>query len=221
MAAIGAGVGALAPSDASGNERFLLAALAALAAPLLAYAVALLWSLLRAPFRQRRELITRLTGMDAVPQPVMAMVPEIDRRERKPISYEGSYFLSVAFVRVYNAQEFGGEEGTARNVTPEVKVFGPGDQLLFHQKGWDQMASRDFTTGQEEHALWIAAKREKDEGCFLIQQQDATSVKALSDGVYSVEVTLRGYLPNGPVTEHFVLTSQGLESGLTFRNEES
>jgi hypothetical protein len=220
IAAVGAGAGAIAPSDASTATRFLTGLVLALAAPLLAYSIALLWSLARAPFRQRRELISALDPADS-PQPELRMEAAVDQRERKPMGMEAKYQISVAFVRVFNAQEDGGEDATAEHVTPEIKIFGPGDKLISHHKGWDVNAWRDFTTGQEEHALWLVAKRRDQEGCFLIRQEDAAVEQRLADGAYVAEITLRGWHPKAPVRKRFVFSSRGVGTDITLEDEKS
>jgi hypothetical protein len=139
LLAVGAGVGAIAPTDVSAGKRFLTAVLLALAGPLLAYSAALLWSLLRAPFRQRRELIAHVARSQTTPQPLLAMEAAIEQRNVNPLSFDSRYHLSVAFVRVYNAQEEGGEAATAQHISPEVKIFGPGGQPISHHKGWISM----------------------------------------------------------------------------------
>jgi hypothetical protein len=220
MAALGAGVGALAPSDAAAATRFLVAALAALGAPLLAYSIALLWSFIRAPFRQRKELIAHLARSESAPQPLMRMEAAVDVKDVFSINL-GSQpkQLSVAFVRVYNAQELGGPGATAEHVTPEVKVYAPGDELVFHHKGWDVNAWRDFTTSQEEHALWLIAKQRDADGCYIIREETAKPVKRLNDGTYVAEITLRGYMPDGPIRKRFVFTSRGSGTDLSFEEE--
>jgi hypothetical protein len=91
--------------------------------------------------------------------------------------------------------------------------------LVFHHKGWDISAWRDFTTSQEEHALWLVAKRQDSKGCFLIGEQGATPVKHLNDDAYVAEITLRGFLPHGPIHKRFVFSSQGSGTDLSFEEE--
>ena len=205
MSALGAGIGALAPSDASSGRRFLTAALAALLTSLIAYLVALIWSFVRAPFRQRRELIEHLTTSD--PLPIMVMEPAIDIRNiERPIFDDKTSEpeiiqdrLFIAFVRVYNAQDLGGEKATAQHITPEVEIFAPGDRLVFHYKGWDTIAWRDFTASQEEHALWLAAKWESESGCFVTRGIEAKPLKSLPDNAYSIKVTSNASSTRAPL----------------------
>jgi hypothetical protein len=221
LAAVGAGVGAMAPSDVSTGRRFLTAVILALAAPLLAYVIALLWSFSRAPFRQRRELIARLSSAEQMARPLMTMEPQVDIRTSTEFGLlHETRHLSVAFIRVYNAQERGREEATAKHVSPEIKVFAPGDRLVFHHKGWDVKAWRDFTTGQEEHAFWLVAKRRDAEGCFIVQEENARSVMDLPDGVYVAELTLRGYMRESPIRKRFVFSSRGIGKDLSLEEEQ-
>lgn len=219
IAAVGAGVGAIVPDDVSIGERFLAAVLLALAAPLLAYSAALLWSVLRAPFRQRRELVAFTTRSQSGPQPLLRMETAIEHRGFPPMNFGSSHHLSVGFVRVYNAQEEGGEAATAEHVSPEIKIFNSDDKLISHHKGWDINAWRDFTTSQEEHALWLVAKQRDKEGCFLIRQQDASAVQHLADGTYVAEITLRGFRPSVPTCKRFVFSSCGPDTDLTLEEE--
>jgi hypothetical protein len=185
LTVLGGAAGAIAPADASTAEKALTTVLAGLAAIVLSYLLALLWSLCRAPFRQRSELI-ELHNPDDKPQPILVMKPAIEIREEKGISFGGTSGPGrcfVAFIRVFNAQEQGGPAATAEHVTPELKVFNGAGETIYERKGWDEgLVSRQFTTSQEEHALWLAAKWERRSGCDLIEEKKAKRVKALSDG---------------------------------------
>jgi hypothetical protein len=216
LAAVGAGIGAIVPTDISAAERFGTAVVLALGAPLLTYLVAFLWCFVVAPFHQRRELIAFFVDKTRAPQPLLTMEAAIEVRQGLSMS---SVRESVAFVRVYNAQERGGAAATAEHVSPEVKVYGTDKALLYHHKGWDINAWRDFTTNGEEHALWLAAKQRDQPDCYLIKRQDTTSVKSLATGIYLVEITLRGYRPEEPLRKRFVLTNAGPETDLTLEED--
>jgi hypothetical protein len=220
LGAAGAALAELAPSDASTLTKVLFAGGTAFGAFLASYVLTFVWTFLRTPLRQRREAIEILTLDD--PQPIMIIEPALDERQGSRITDKRDRLgqpvladdrLLIAFLRVYNGQEQGDEAATARHVLPEVKIF-DGHAEVYHWKGWDELAYREFTTVQEEHAFWLAAKWRNQPGWFVIRHKNATPVKALPEGEYRVEFTLRGYFPDNPLRREFSLTASGDGLGL-------
>jgi len=226
--AAGAAAAELAPADATTAGRFLFTGATALGAFLVSYLLTLGWSVLRAPFRQRRELIDFLDPGKTDFRPELMTVPGVETRSGAHDSGKKDRFgqpvlaedtMRVAQIRVFNGQEHGGEAASAKHVIPELRVYG-GDDLVFHWKGWDTTAWRDFTTGQEEHALWIAAKWESEAECFVIRTQNAEAVKLLPAGSYRVELILRCHFPDGPIRREFTLVNHGAAAGLDLHSVE-
>lgn len=222
LGALGSGVTELAPNDASTGARVLFAALTALCAFALSYLLTLAWSIARAPFRQRRELIAFADPDRLTHQPILITEPALETRSGRWASDERDRLgmpklvedqKLLALIRVFNAQEEGGEQASAKHVIPELSIF-DGKECVFNWKGWDVLAWREFTTGHEEHALWIAAKWKGRSGFDIIRTSDAQAIKTLTDGSYRVELILRGYFPESPIRRDFTLTSHGPNADL-------
>jgi hypothetical protein len=213
---LGAGLGALAPNDASVGRQVATAIGGAIAAVILAYSTPLLFLFLRTPFRQRRELVGHLQpGND--PEPDLVLEPKVDLREEKPMGLKTGPVpvRSLAYLRAYNAREEGGDAAKAEHVAVEIKVFAPGDELVYQGKGWETGEWREFSTGREEDAVWVVAKWREDEGCFIVRDKKAKVVQALPDGSYVVEITLRCHKPPTPITKRFIFNSGGRGTDLS------
>jgi hypothetical protein len=116
-------------------------------------------------------------------------------------------YTSWATIRVYNARQRGGERAKAEHVSPEI-VIRSGETELFRWKGWDTGAWRDFTTAQEEHALWIAVKVRSEENYAALEGHRDQRGPTLSEPELDVCLTLRGYNIE-PMVERFRLRSRG------------
>jgi hypothetical protein len=213
-----AGVGALAPADGSGTERFLIPVAAALGAFLLSYVLAAAWSLLLAPIRQRAELAEIVKTSAADPKPTLTMEPGVaESEEPMPTNEVDSFGQPVkakdtrydALIHVKNSQKQGGERAIAKHVTAVLEVLDPSGDVLYERTGWDSGAWRHFTTSGERHGLLVAVKWRREAECLLVQEPGEEPARRLPVGGYDVKLTLWGYQPEEPVVARFVLSNRG------------
>jgi hypothetical protein len=107
---------------------------------------------------ERDEAKRELAALQEPPDIDFDVIPRINLKMR-PIpgdwDEDDTYaYDSEAFLRVRNAAEGGGQEATARGVTPEIEVAGA------RHVGWDIGASRDFPPTRVEHVIYVAFKRQ-------------------------------------------------------------
>jgi hypothetical protein len=80
---------------------------------------------------------------------------------------ERDQVIASAGVSIWNGRDAGGDRARARGVVPQVEVFTPDGQRLYHYVGWAATNGRDFPATREEERLKLAEKV-KGEDHYLI-----------------------------------------------------
>ena len=110
--------------------------------------------------------------------------------------------IATAGVSIWNGRDAGGDRARARGVVPQVEVFTPDGQRLYHHVGWATRNDRDFPATREEERLKLAEKVKGEDHYFIghcspLRHSTATYVEG--------RLTLRGANLPRPVIYKFSL----------------
>lgn len=110
--------------------------------------------------------------------------------------------ISQAGVSVWNGRDAGGDRACARGVVPQVEVFTPDGQRLYHHVGWEVTNTRDFPATREEERLKLAEKV-ADEDFYLIGH--CSPFRHCRQRYVEGRLTLRGANLSRPIVFRFSL----------------
>lgn len=118
------------------------------------------------------------------------------------VRLEGDKMVANAGVSIWNGRDAGGDRACARGVVPQVEVFTPDGQRLYHHVGWATKNDRDFPATREEERLKLA-EQIKGEDRYLIGH--CSPFRHCRVSYVEGRLTLRGANLSRPVVYKFSL----------------
>lgn len=111
--------------------------------------------------------------------------------------------IAQAAVSVWNGRDAGGERACARGIVPQVEVFTPDGQRLYHHVGWEATNQRDFpATTREEERLKLAEQTRGEDYYFIGHR---SPFRHCTDSYLEGRLTLRGANLPRPIISKFSL----------------
>lgn len=107
-----------------------------------------------------------------------------------------------AGVSIWNGRDAGGERACARGVVPQVEVFTPDGQRLYHHVGWEATNQRDFPATREEERLKLAEQTRGEDYYFI---GHCSPFRHCKDNYVEGRLTLRGANLPRPIISKFSL----------------
>jgi hypothetical protein len=118
------------------------------------------------------------------------------------VRLEKDQMIAQAGVSVWNGRDAGGDRACARGVVPQVEVFTPDGQRLYHHVGWEASNQRDFPATREEERLKLAEQTRGEDYYFIGHRSPFRHCK---ESYVEGRLTLRGANLSRPVTSWFSL----------------
>jgi hypothetical protein len=110
--------------------------------------------------------------------------------------------IALAGVGIWNGRDAGGERACARGVVPQVEVFTPDGQRLYHHVGWEESNQRDFPATREEERLKLA-EQTRGENYYFIGHR--SPFRHCTENYVEGRLTLRGANLSRPIISKFSL----------------
>lgn len=138
-------------------------------------------------------------------------------------TYEGSE-LQVISVKIFNAQDVGGESATARGVVPYLEAVGEDGNVVTETVGvWRRHrrfalgSTADFRPTREAQAMELVAKWSLHSHAYLPGREHSE----LPPGRYTIRAALRGDGLAEPATFEWIVVNPGAGEPLTVEGEET
>lgn len=118
------------------------------------------------------------------------------------VRLEEDRMIARAGVSIWNGRDAGGDRARARGVVPQVEVFTPDGERLYHHVGWETNNQRDFPATREEERLKLA-EQTRGEGHYLIGHH--SPFRHCTQTYVEGRLTLRGANLSRPIVSKFSL----------------